>query len=101
MESLLEIWSNFYFQCFLKVILIIVLAGIIGKERDNSNKPAGFRIYTLLGLSAVLVVLCGEFLSKSYSIDPFRIAAQFLSAIGLHLETIDSSGHNSFGLQAI
>ena len=76
------VWSNFYFQSLFKIILIIILAGIIGKERDNLNKPAGFRIYTLLGLSAVLVVLCGEFLSRTYSIDPFRIAAQFLSAIG-------------------
>ena len=63
MEVLLTVWSNFYFQSLFKTILIILLAGVIGKERDNSNKPAGFRIYTLLGLSAVLVVLCGEFLS--------------------------------------
>jgi len=99
MEILLTIWSNFYFQSLLKIILIIVLAGIIGKERDNSNKPAGFRIYTLLGLSAVLVVLCGEFLSSKFSIDPFRIAAQFLSAIGfIGAGTILRDGFNVKGL---
>lgn len=99
MGVLLTIWSNFYFQSLLKILLIIVLAGIIGRERDNLNKPAGFRIYTLLGLSAVLVVLCGEFLSKRYSIDPFRIAAQFLSAIGfIGAGTILRDGFNVKGL---
>lgn len=99
MGVLLIIWSNFYFQSLFKIILIIILAGIIGKERDNSNKPAGFRIYTLLGLSAVLVVLCGEFLSSRYSIDPFRIAAQFLSAIGfIGAGTILRDGFNVKGL---
>jgi len=99
MGGLLIIWNNFYFQSLFKIFLIIILAGIIGKERDNSNKPAGFRIYTLLGLSAVLVVICGEFLSKSYNIDPFRIAAQFLSAIGfIGAGTILRDGFNVKGL---
>ena len=99
MEALLALWTNFYFQSLFKIVLIIILAGVIGRERDNLNKPAGFRIYTLLGLSAVLVVLCGEFLSKRYSIDPFRIAAQFLSAIGfIGAGTILRDGFNVKGL---
>ncbi len=99
MEILLEIWSNFYFQSIIKILLIIILAGIIGRQRDNLNKPAGFRIYTLLGLSAVLVVACGEFLSQRYSIDPFRIAAQFLSGIGfIGAGTILRDGFNVKGL---
>ena len=93
------IWSNFYFQSILKIIAIIIFAGIIGMERDKSNKPAGFRTYTLLGLSAVLVVICGEYLSKRYSIDPFRIAAQFLSGIGfIGAGTILRDGFNVKGL---
>jgi len=99
MGTLLAIWSNFYFQCILKIVLIIILAGVIGMERDKSNKPAGFRTYTLLGLSAVLVVLCGEALAKQYSIDPFRIAAQFLSGIGfIGAGTILRDGFNVKGL---
>lgn len=99
MGILLTIYSNFYFQSLFKIILIILLAGIIGKQRDNLNKPAGFRIYTLIGLSAVLVVLCGEFLARSYSMDPFRIAAQFLSAIGfIGAGTILRDGFNVKGL---
>ncbi len=99
MGTLLAIWSNFYFQCFFKIVLITILAGIIGMERDRSNKPAGFRTYILLGLSAVLVILCGEALSQKYDMDPFRIAAQFLSGIGfIGAGTILRDGFNVKGL---
>ena len=99
METLLLIWENFYFQCTFKVVLISILAGIVGMERDKSNKPAGFRTYTLLGISAVLVVLCGEYLSNKFNGDPFRIAAQFLSGIGfIGAGTILTDGFNVKGL---
>ena len=99
METILIIWSNFYFQCLFKLLLIAVLAGIIGMERDNSNKPAGFRTHTLLGISAVLVVICGEHLAQKYNTDPFRIAAQFLSGIGfIGAGTILRDGFNVKGL---
>ena len=68
-------------------------------ERDNLNKPAGFRTHTLLGISAVLVVICGESLAQKYSTDPFRIAAQFLSGIGfIGAGTILRDGFNVKGL---
>ena len=99
MDTLSSIWSNFYFQSIFKIFLISILAGVIGIERDSSHKPAGFRTYTLLGISAVLVVLCGESLAKEYSIDPFRIAAQFLSGIGfIGAGTILRDGFNVTGL---
>ena len=99
MNAFLVVWSNFYFQCIFKVLLIILLAGIIGMERDKSNKPAGFRTYTLLGISAVLVMLCGQFLSQQYTGDSFRIAAQFLSGIGfIGAGTILRDGFNVKGL---
>ena len=99
MEMFIQIWSNFYFQCVFKILLITFLSGIIGMERDNSNKPAGFRTHTLLGLSAVLVVLCGESLAQNYDTDPFRIAAQFLSGIGfIGAGTILRDGFNVKGL---
>lgn len=99
MDTLLVIWSNFYFQCFFKIVLVVLLSGIIGMERDSLNKPAGFRTHTLLGISAVLVVICGESLSQKYNIDPFRIAAQFLSGIGfIGAGTILRDGFNVKGL---
>ena len=98
-EILVQIWSSFYFQCIFKIIIIIILAGIIGMERSSWNKSAGFRTHTLLGISAVLVVLCGEVLAQRYSIDPFRIAAQFLSGMGfIGAGTILRDGFNVKGL---
>ena len=68
-------------------------------ERSSWNKSAGFRTHTLLGISAVLVVLCGEVLAQRYSIDPFRIAAQFLSGMGfIGAGTILRDGFNVKGL---
>ena len=99
MEMLEAIWNNFSFQCIFKIILIVLLSGIIGMERSTWNKPAGFITHALLGISAVLVVLCGEALAQKYNVDPFRIAAQFLSGIGfLGAGTILRDGFNVKGL---
>lgn len=99
MEVLAEIWSNFTFQCIFKIILVVILSGLIGMERSSWNKPAGFRTHTLLGISAVLVVLCGESLAQEYDVDPFRISAQFLSGIGfIGAGTILRDGFNVKGL---
>lgn len=99
METLQAIWSDFNFQCIFKLVLIVTLSGIIGMERSSWNKPAGFRTHALLGISAVLVMLCGEYLAKQYDIDTFRIAAQFLSGIGfLGAGTILRDGFNVKGL---
>lgn len=99
LSTILNIWSNFYFQSLFKIILVVVLSGIIGMERSSWNKPAGFRTHALLGISAVLVVICGEYLANNYNIDPFRIAAQFLSGIGfIGAGTILRDGFNVKGL---
>lgn len=98
-ELLEQVWLNFNFQCVFKIFLVTALSGIIGMERSSWNKPAGFRTHALLGISAVLVVLCGEYLSTKYSVDPFRIAAQFLSGIGfIGAGTILRDGFNVKGL---
>ena len=83
MDLLVQIFNSDYFQTITKILLIFVLSGIIGLERDSWNKPAGFRTHALVGISAVLVVLCGEYFLKIYgSCDPTRIPAQLLSGIG-------------------
>ena len=99
MENLINITSSFWFQAIIKLILGFVLAGIIGLERSSWNKPAGFRTHSLVGLSAVLIMLCGEYMSKEYNIDPSRIPAQLLSGIGfIGAGTILRDGFNVKGL---
>ncbi|MBO5349115.1 MAG: MgtC/SapB family protein [Clostridia bacterium] len=94
-----EIISSFAFTATVRLILGFFLTGIIGLERSSWNKPAGFRTHALVGISAVLVMLCGEYLSEKYAMDPSRIPAQLLSGIGfLGAGTILRNGANVKGL---
>lgn len=86
-------------ETFMKLVLIVVLSGIVGYERESWNKPAGFRTHVLVGISAVLVMICGEYLSEKSGADPTRIPAQLLSGIGfLGAGTILRDGFNVKGL---
>jgi len=82
MEMVKTIINSFEFQTIIKLLLGIFLAGIIGLERSSWSKPAGFRTHALVGISAVLVMICGEYMSKSFGVDSSRIPAQLLSGIG-------------------
>lgn len=87
-------------EILLKLIIIYILAGIIGLERASLSKPAGFRTHVLVGISAVLTVVCGEKISESCGGTDFsRIPAQLLSGIGfLGAGTILRDGFNVKGL---
>lgn len=99
MEFIISIISSFWFQAIVKLILGCVLAGMIGLERSSWSKPAGFRTHALVGLSSVLIMLCGEYMSGEYNIDPSRIPAQLLSGIGfIGAGTILRDGFNVKGL---
>lgn len=99
MKIIMGIVNTFEFQAFLKIILAALLTGIIGLERSSLNKPAGFGTHALLGVSAVLVVLCSEYLTLKYDIDMSRIPAQLLSGIGfIGAGTIMQRGVNVKGV---
>lgn len=86
-------------EILIKLVLIVILAGIVGFERESLNKPAGFRTHVLVGISAVLVMICGEYLYMETGMDPSRIPAQLLSGIGfLGAGTILRDGFNVKGL---
>jgi putative Mg2+ transporter-C (MgtC) family protein len=65
-----------------------VLSALIGLEREFRQKSAGLRTYTLVGLSAALIMLISKYgftniLEKDRIVlDPSRIAAQIVSGIG-------------------
>lgn len=99
MDFIIDITTSFWFQTILKLILGFVLSGIIGLQRDTWNKPAGFRTHSLVGISAVLIMLCGEYMTQKYNADPTRIPAQLLSGIGfIGAGTILRDGFNVKGL---
>ena len=99
MEYIISIMDSFEMQTVIKILLAIFLSGMIGLERSSWSKPAGFRTHTLVGISAVLVMVASEFMAKTYDLDASRIPAQLLSGIGfLGAGTILRDGFNVKGL---
>ena len=96
---MLDILLSFEVQAIIKLFLGFILAGIIGAEREALNKPAGFKTHSLIGVSSVLIMLCGEYLSLNWYVDASRIPAQLLSGIGfIGAGTILRDGFNVKGL---
>ena len=44
-----DFFMSFEVQAIIKLTLGVVLAGIIGAERQALNKPAGFKTHALIG----------------------------------------------------
>lgn len=96
---MLDFILSFEVQAIIRLLLGFILAGIIGSERESLNKPAGFKTHSLIGISSVLVMLCGQYMSLDGNGDPSRIPAQLLSGIGfIGAGTILRDGFNVKGL---
>lgn len=80
-----------------KLILALVCGGIIGLEREQKKRPAGFRTYMLVCIGSALVMMTNQFLVTIYPhVDPSRMGAQVISGIGfLGVGTIIVTGINS------
>jgi len=99
MEKFIEIINTFEIQAIIRLVLGFILAGFIGAQREWLNKPAGFKTHSLIGVSAVLVMLCGQYLTSQKGGDASRIPAQLLSGIGfIGAGTILHDGFNVKGL---
>lgn len=87
----------------LRVALAMVIGGVIGWEREASNRPAGFRTHMLVAIGAAVVMMMGEMALNKYSgitnMDPTRLGAQVISGIGfLGAGTIMREGVSVRGL---
>lgn len=51
---------------FLRVIVIVVLAGMLGWERQSAGKSAGLRTHILIGISSTLFIAIGQFIAVSF-----------------------------------
>lgn len=86
-----------------RVLLAMAIGGIIGWERENSNRPAGLRTHMLVAIGAAVVMLMGELALETYAdittMDPTRLGAQVISGIGfLGAGTIMREGATVKGL---
>ncbi|MCX8129089.1 MAG: MgtC/SapB family protein [Clostridia bacterium] len=94
---------SFHLNLIFKLVLSCVLGGIIGYEREHTNRPAGFRTHILVCVGSALVMVTSEYIFRSYhnqtNIDPARLGAQVISGIGfLGAGTIIREGFSVKGL---
>lgn len=87
----------------LRLFLAVILGGLIGMEREEKHRPAGFRTHILVCVSSAVVMLTSEYISNVYrgltNADPARLGAQVISGIGfLGAGTIIRQGSNVKGL---
>jgi len=94
---------NYAIAIMLRLIIAGLLGGVIGYEREHTNRPAGFRTHILVCIGSALVMVTSEFMFNKYSaitnLDPARLGAQVISGIGfLGAGTIIRDGFNVRGL---
>ena len=72
------------YEISLRLLAACVLGGLIGLERENWDRPAGFRTHILVctGSALVMVVSMYGFAGFPEPKDPARLAAQVVSGIG-------------------
>lgn len=86
------------FEIILRLVLASILGGLIGLDRESTNRPAGLRTHILVSIGSALMMLVSVDNSK-YGADSSRIAAQVVSGIGfLGAGTIMRTGTNIEGL---
>lgn len=69
----------------LKLLLAIALGGIIGLERETSQKPAGLRTNTLICVGSAMMMILSQLMlggTPGGSGDMLRIAAGVITGIG-------------------
>lgn len=84
-----------------RILLACIFGGIIGYEREQTNRPAGLRTHLLVCVGSALTMMIGEYAFRAFGthVDPTRIGAQVVSGIGfLGAGTIIKAGFNVRGL---
>ena len=71
-------------ELMLRVSLAFVLGGVIGYERETTQRPAGLRTHMLVaaGAAAFTVVSIFGFIGEGTVRDPARVAAQIVTGVG-------------------
>ncbi len=69
----------------LRLLLAIALGGIIGLEREASQKPAGLRTHILISVSAAMMMILSELMlagKQPAGGDTLRVAAAVITGMG-------------------
>lgn len=67
----------------IRILLALLLGGLLGIEREQKQRPAGFRTYVIVCIGATLTCITNVYMCEMMgSSDPARIPAQVVSGIG-------------------
>ena len=71
----------------IRIILVTILAGLVGLDRELKHKPAGAKTHMLVGIGSTLFMMVSIYIYLQYKgadtqVDPGRIAAQVVTGIG-------------------
>ena len=73
-------------EVLTRLLIVTLMAGAVGYERERHGRAAGFRTHILVGVGSCLIMLTGLHLMESLAgrvqFDPTRMAAQVVSGIG-------------------
>lgn len=74
-------------ELMVRIILAGICGGAIGYERESRNKTAGLRTHVIVAVSSALMIVLSKYgfqdvLGKYVRLDPSRIAAGTVTAIG-------------------
>ncbi|GAB4460307.1 MAG: MgtC/SapB family protein [Armatimonadaceae bacterium] len=75
-------------QILLRLLLAVVLAAVLGWNREHAGKAAGLRTHMLVGLGATLFIVLGEVFLDRYqrpnenlNADPIRIIEAIVTGV--------------------
>lgn len=67
----------------VRILLALLLGGLLGIEREQKQRPAGFRTYIIVCLGATLASITNLYMCEYLGAgDPARLPAQVISGIG-------------------
>jgi len=67
----------------VRILLALVLGGLLGIEREQKQRPAGFRTYIIVCLGSALASITNIYMCEYLGAgDPARLPAQVISGIG-------------------
>ncbi len=82
-EEITELRELNSLSVFVRLMLSMTLGGVLGVEREQKRRPAGFRTYVIVCLGSTLVMMTDQYAHLYMGApDPTRIAAQVVSGIG-------------------
>jgi len=67
----------------VRILAAVLIAGILGMEREKKSRAAGLRTYILVCMGSCLIMLTNQYIYQTTGTgDPMRLGAQVVSGIG-------------------